>query len=201
MAGLAEVEPSCAICGGRQYPECPHESDSLQLALNQAIARWAGMKKVREWVLDHARNEVMSIFQELKNARRQAHVAYLHTIPCFSLYQKFHGSPPVHPMQLQSLQQQISHAQELYKSGVDEDWRRSCLKYPDVLDHFFNLVDLDFPDDTDSSVQTPQFGGSAKGPRKAIKARQRSRGSTDVSNGHRKKGRRRHSRGRTPVRR
>ena len=201
MAGLVDVEPGCAICGGHQYPECPHESDSLQLAVNQAFARWAGVKKIRDWVLDHARNEVLAIFQELKNDRRNQHLAYLQTIPCFSLYQKFHGSPPVHPLQLQRLQQQISQAQDIYKSGVDQDWQRSCMKYPDVLDHFFALVEIDFPGDGDSSIQDPRFGGAGKGTRKTIKARRSSRGSTDVSNGHRKKGRRRHSRGRTPVRR
>lgn len=47
MAGLVDVEASCAICGAQQYPECPHESQRLEIALNQAMARWAGIKKVR----------------------------------------------------------------------------------------------------------------------------------------------------------
>lgn len=196
MAGLQEVDPSCAICGSHQYPECPHESESLQLAVNQAFGRWTGLKKVREWALNRARNEILSIFQELKSQRYQAHQAYLQTIPCYSLYQRFHGRPPVSQFQLQSLQQQISHAQEIYKAGVNEDWRRSCMKYPDVLDYFFALIDIDFPDDDDDSMKKPRFGKARR-----IRARASSRGSTDVSNGHRKKGRRKHSRGRTPVRR
>lgn len=43
----ADIDPSCAICGAPPFPECPHESERMELALNQAQARWAGMMEIR----------------------------------------------------------------------------------------------------------------------------------------------------------
>ena len=155
-----------------------------------------------DWVVHHARNTVLDAFHKQKGARYRAHAAYLQTLPCFTLFQKWHGDPPINPSQLQVLHQQINQAQAMYKAGVDADWRRSCLRYPEVLDYFFDLVDIDLPSDRDPAVQEPTFGSPSKGTRKMIKARRSSRGSTDGSNGRRKKGKgRRHSRGRTPSRR
>ena len=147
-----------------------------------------------EWVLNHARDQVLHTFQQLKQARYEAHVAYLQTLPCYTLYQKYRGNPPLQQSQLSMLQHQIGQAQSIFQSGVDEDWRRCCLRYPEVLDYFFNLVEIDFPDDRDSTVREPKFGSPLKQTRK-LKAR---RGSIDSGNGHRKRSRRRSSRGRTP---
>jgi hypothetical protein len=41
------LEPSCAICGAPPYPECPHEGESLQRALQQAQDRWLGVQRIR----------------------------------------------------------------------------------------------------------------------------------------------------------
>lgn len=41
------VEANCAICGAPPDPECPHEGERLQLALNQAMERWDGLHKIR----------------------------------------------------------------------------------------------------------------------------------------------------------
>ena len=41
------LEPSCAICGAPPYPECPHEGESLQRALQQAQDRWMGVQRIR----------------------------------------------------------------------------------------------------------------------------------------------------------
>lgn len=151
----------------------------------------------RDWVLDHARNEIISTFNDLKTARRDAHVAYLQTLPCYTLYQKWHGAPPVQPAQLHALQQQIHAANMNYRAGIDEDWRRSCMRYPEVLDYYFSLVEVVMPGDRDPSILEPRFGAPVNGTRK-VKTRRNSRGSVDMSNGHRKKDRRRGSRGRTP---
>jgi len=42
-----DLEPSCAICGAPPYPECPHEGESLQRALQQAQDRWTGVQRIR----------------------------------------------------------------------------------------------------------------------------------------------------------
>ena len=130
-------------------------------------------------------------FQELKAARYEAHLAYLQTLPTFSLYQKYHGNPPIQPSQLAVLHSQINHATSIFKAGIDEDWRRSCLRYPEVLDYYFSLVEVDFPHEQDPAIREPRFGSALKEIRKLNKRR----GSVDL--GHRKKDRRR-SRARTP---
>ena len=91
---------------------------------------------------------------------------------------------------MNALHSEINRAQTTFQAGVDDDWRRSCLKYPEVLDYYFSLVEVGFPDDRDAIVSDPRFGGSINGTRK-LKARR-------DSSGHRKKDRRRSSRGRTP---
>ncbi|KAK5175712.1 uncharacterized protein LTR77_000851 [Saxophila tyrrhenica] len=193
-AALQDVEASCAICGASsQYGECPHESNSLEKAMEQAMKRWAGFAIIRDWVLTHARDQIMETFQSLKSVRYQAHMRYLQTLPCYTLFQKY-GDPPLTVQQLNHLRSQMSQAQNIYQQGVDEDWRRCCMKYPEVLDYYLSLVDIDLPDDTDTAVRDPRFGGGPVNETKRIKPR---RGSTDLGKGHRKRSRRR-SRGRTP---
>jgi len=55
MAGMAavsgEIDPSCAICGAPPFPECPHESQRLELALDQAQQRWTAMQEIRYMAL------------------------------------------------------------------------------------------------------------------------------------------------------
>lgn len=43
----AEIDASCAICGAPPWPECSHEGERLELAFNQAHARWSGMNIIR----------------------------------------------------------------------------------------------------------------------------------------------------------
>ncbi|KAI7539706.1 hypothetical protein KC331_g9596 [Hortaea werneckii] len=190
-----DIDPSCAICGAPPFPECPHESQRLELALDQAQQRWSGMRTIREWVLNHARDQVISTFHQLRGARYQAHLAYLQSLPCFTLYYRYNGAPPIHPTQLQLLHSQIQQANMLFKQGVDEDWRRSCLRYPEVLDYYFDLVQFQVPSDRDPAIVDPRFGATAN-ERPRIREKRPSGDSTTTKE-HRKKDRRR-SRGRTP---
>lgn len=83
----------------------------------------------------------------------------------------------------------------LFKQGVDEDWRRSCLRYPEVLDYYFDLVQFQVPSDRDPAIIDPRFGATAN-ERPRIREKRPSGDSTTTKE-HRKKDRRR-SRGRTP---
>jgi hypothetical protein len=121
-------------------------------------------------------------------------VQYLQTLPCYTLYHRYGGQPPIAPAQLQALHHQILTANAAFKAGVDEDWRRSCMEYPKVLDYYFQLVDVGFPGDGDDSVRDPVFSGATPHAREQKRVKQR-RDSMDTQ--HRKKERRR-SRGRTP---
>ncbi|KAK5125942.1 hypothetical protein LTR85_011297 [Meristemomyces frigidus] len=190
-----DIDPSCAICGAPPFPECPHEGERMELALNQAQARWSGMQEIRDWVLNHARNQVMVTFHQLRQLRYQAHVGYLQSLPCFTLYYRYNGQPPIQPAQLHLLHTQISQANAIFKQGVDEDWRRSCLRYPDVLDYYFNLVGFVLPEEQDSAVSNPVFGASAK-ERPRVKAKKESVDAGSAKELRKKEHRR--SRGRTP---
>ncbi|KAH9825934.1 hypothetical protein Tdes44962_MAKER03857 [Teratosphaeria destructans] len=194
--GIAlEVEASCAICGAPPFPECPHEGQRLEVALNQAQDRWNGMQAIRNWVLEHARNQVISTFHQLRTARYAQHVEQLQTLPCFTLYQRWQGNPPINPSQLHMLQSQIHQANANYKAGVDEDWRRSCLRYPEVLDYYFGMVSLQLPSEDDPAIMDPRFGAPLKEARRSLKARKESmlleEDEESFDRGHRRKNKRR----------
>ncbi|EMD00680.1 hypothetical protein BAUCODRAFT_47978, partial [Baudoinia panamericana UAMH 10762] len=148
---------SCAICGAPPYPECPHEGERLLLAFDQAMARWAGLEAIKKWVLDNARNQVINTFEQLRAARYHQHLQYLQMLPCYTIYMKYNGAPPMPHHQLHALQSQIAHANVALKAGVDEDWRNSCMQYPRILDYYFRLVVISFPDPRDPALQEPRF--------------------------------------------
>ena len=43
----ADIDPSCAICGAPPFPECAHEGQRMELAIDQAQARWTGLQEIR----------------------------------------------------------------------------------------------------------------------------------------------------------
>ncbi|GAB7331624.1 hypothetical protein MBLNU13_g02991t1 [Cladosporium sp. NU13] len=177
------LEPSCAICGAPPYPECPHEGESLQRALQQAQDRWMGVQRIRDWVLDNSRNHIIRMFEHLKTVRYNAHLAYLQSLPYYSLYQYHNGRPPLHARELQYLQGQLHNANANLKLGVDQDWRSVCLLYPETLDYYFGLVNLRLPKDGDESVLRPDIGHGRK------KIGRRDSGHSDKGGGKKDKGR------------
>ena len=52
------------------------------------------------------------------------------------------------------------------KRGIDEDWKASVARYPEVLEYFFNLVTLTLPAEDEPSVRQPTFASLARKPRK-----------------------------------
>lgn len=44
-----------------------------------------------------------------------------------------------------------------YKRGLNEDWRASVQRYPEILEYFYSLVDLKLPDEEDESVRDPRL--------------------------------------------
>lgn len=218
MAG--DIEASCAICGAPPFPaECPHEGERLELALTQAMERWVGFHTIRwvvcvkwlalvplltcadysKWVLDHARNQIINTFNALRTMRMEAHDNYLRSLPYYTLYHRYNGQPPLQPAQLQLIHSQIQHANIILQQGVDQDWRTSCLRYPEVLDYYFNLILFELPSERDSTITDPRFGTPKENGARKIKEK---RGSVDTRDlqvkEHRKRERRRSRGGGTP---
>lgn len=59
----------------------------------------------------------------------------------------FYGTRP-HPTE-------IAAANAELKRGIDEDWRASVQRYPEVLEYFYSLVTFTLPRDDDSAVKDP----------------------------------------------
>ncbi|KAF2261960.1 hypothetical protein CC78DRAFT_445818, partial [Lojkania enalia] len=151
--------PNCAICNAPAYPECPCESERLQIAVKQAEKRAmeARLDEIRDWVISHARQHILNAFERLTSSRKQAHATYLNSLPNYAIYMQYSGHPPIHPVYIAQLQAQISEAHAELKRGIDADWRASVLRYPEVLDYFYSLVSLRLPDERSPRVAEPPF--------------------------------------------
>ncbi|KAM0697744.1 hypothetical protein Q7P36_002598 [Cladosporium allicinum] len=161
----APPEPSCAICGRAELVNCPHEGERLQLALQQAQDRWSGVLRIREWVLNHARNHIIDTFEAARAARYATYLQYVQTFPYYSLYTYHKGRPPLPPAQVQYLRDQIWSADENLRLGVDTDWRNACLLYPETLDYYFRMVEIVFPKEKEELLRLDGGGGKKKGRR------------------------------------
>ena len=60
-------------------------------------------------------------------------------------------------MYVAQLQAQIADAHAELKRGIDTDWRASVLRYPEVLDYFYSLIEIRLPDDRSPQVAEPPF--------------------------------------------
>ena len=63
-------------------------------------------------------------------------------------------------MAIQQLQAQIAEAHAEFKRGIDLDWKASVLRYPEVLDYFYSLVELRLPGNDDERVAEPPFAAA-----------------------------------------
>lgn len=115
---------------------------------------------VSEWVLAHARHHIQLAFQRLTTIRQHAQTAYLNSLPHYDVYMRFSGAPPIHPMLIAQLQSQIAEAHAEFKRGIDLDWRASVLRYPEVLDYFYSLVEVSPPGDDDPRIMKPPFAAA-----------------------------------------
>lgn len=95
--------------------------------------------------MNQARRRVQAAFLRLISIRQDAATAYLNSLPYYDIYMRYSGAPPLHPMYIRQLQSQITEAHAEFKRGVDLDWRASVLHYPEVLDHFYGLVEVMVP--------------------------------------------------------
>jgi hypothetical protein len=91
--------------------------------------------------------------------RKQQYEAHLATVPYFELFKIYSGRPPISAPQMNQLRMQMSTAQIAYQRGIDEDWKNSLQRYPEVLDYYFNLVEFKLPAEKSVAVQEPVFGG------------------------------------------
>ncbi|KAH7135604.1 hypothetical protein B0J11DRAFT_547483 [Dendryphion nanum] len=157
-----DASPNCAICNAPADPECPCESERLQIAVKQAEKRAmeGRLAEIRDWVVSHARQHILNAFLNLSSHRKQAHTAYLSSLPNYTVFMQYSGNPPIHPVYIAQLQTQIAEANSDLKRGIDADWRASVLRYPEVLDYFYSLIELRIPNDREQRVAEPPFAAA-----------------------------------------
>ncbi|KAK8118686.1 uncharacterized protein PG998_003312 [Apiospora kogelbergensis] len=77
-----------------------------------------------------------------------------------------------HYYQAQPHPSELAQAEQSLKRGIDEDWRSSVQRYPEVLEYFYSLVELSLPQDDDGAVRDPPLsaltGGSRKTNRRSV---------------------------------
>lgn len=100
-------------------------------------------------------------------------------------------------MHMAQLQAQIAEAHHELKRGVDADWRASVLRYPEVLDYFYSLVELKLPSERSPRVVEPPFAVAGyqdagynesrigTGEKKKKKRRERERSAAPAERGRR----------------
>lgn len=102
-------------------------------------------------------NNVILLFEKAKRNRYKVHNEYLGCLPYYTSYTQHGGRPSVPhlpPHQHAYLQEQIRNAEVNLKNGIDYDWRLACMIYPEMLDYFFDLVDIkaQFPSKGDEKI-------------------------------------------------
>jgi hypothetical protein len=103
-------------------------------------------------VIKNAKKHILKAFETHTGARKTSHSRYLDSLPNYDIYMRYSGRPPINPVYIASLQEQLREAQTELKRGIDADWRVSVLRYPVVLDYFYSLVELRTPSDQSPGV-------------------------------------------------
>lgn len=96
----------------------------------------------------------------LTSRRKDAHASHLRRITERAAY--YYHAPP-HPTE-------IAAADAELKRGIDEDWKASVQRYPEVLEYFYGLVRLNLPREDDAAVKDPPL--SALGGAKKVRVRE-----------------------------
>ncbi len=117
--------------------------------MSSAIIEWKSYAnktlQYRAWVRGHAQDYILSYFSVLTTRRKDQHAQTIHRITERAAYY-YHALP--HPSE-------IAAADADLKRGIDEDWRASVQRYPEVLEYFYGLVDLNLPSDDEPGVRDP----------------------------------------------
>jgi len=58
----------------------------------------------------------------------------------------------MHPAALQELHHRIRESQKRLQKLIDADWKASVIKYPEVLDYFYQQIDVQLPRSTGTTV-------------------------------------------------
>jgi hypothetical protein len=112
-------------------------------------------------VRGHAQDHILSYFNMLTTRRKELHAATIQRINDHAWH--YYRAPP-HPSE-------IAHIDNELKRGIDEDWKASVQRYPEVLDYYYGLVDLSLPADDEREVFDPPMS-ALMGGKQRVRLRQ-----------------------------
>lgn len=81
----------------------------------------------------------------LTTRRKDQHASDIHRITERAAY--YYRARP-HPSEIAAVDAEL-------KRGIDEDWKASVQRYPEILEYFYGLVDLNLPGDDEPGVRDP----------------------------------------------
>jgi len=178
---MNNMDPDCAICSAPAASQCECEANALDKAVHQAEHKMMSsvFNDIRSWVRAHAQDYILSFFTNLSTRRRNLHAQQIQSITQRAYT---HYRLPPHPSELLAADHEL-------KRGIDEDWKSAVQRYPEVLEYFYGLVDLNLPGDHEEGVRDPPLsaliggGGMGAGKRSRVRVsdgRRRSRAETTV---------------------
>ncbi|KAI0399378.1 hypothetical protein F4802DRAFT_40254 [Xylaria palmicola] len=158
---VIRMDPDCAICHAPATHACDCEAKGLEAAVQQAEHKMmqSMYSEIRGWVRAHAQDYILEYFRLLTERRKAAHQQHIEQLTA-TAYHYYHAPP--HPSEIQA-------AQATLKRGIDEDWQSSVQRYPEVLEYFFGLVEMQLPGEDESAVKDPPLSamnGARKPPRR-----------------------------------
>jgi hypothetical protein len=122
------------------------------VAIGQAEQRMMGtfLEEVRSWVHFHAKDCILNYFNAMK-ARREDN--YHRHVAAITEHAHYYGARP-NPHELAAADAQL-------KKCIDDDWKASVQRYPEVLEYYYSLVQLALPDDRDPAIRDPPLSALA----------------------------------------
>ncbi|GAB7337886.1 hypothetical protein MBLNU457_4277t1 [Dothideomycetes sp. NU457] len=143
---IASIEAACAICNDRRIaPEgCRCEVDALRIAVQNAFEEFLRtspqLEQARAWVTLAAKNRVADDFDHFKAEALRVYHCTVSAIPCYEMYIRYRGRPPMSEERIAGIAYQIRVAEREYLNAIDDAWRRCVLQYPYWLSHFWTMV-------------------------------------------------------------
>jgi len=150
------MDPDCAICSAPAITQCICEAKALDRAVSEAEQRMMDtfFSDIRLWVRNHAQDFILNYFSVLSSRRQTQHASHIDALTRHAAYYRQRPHPA-----------ELSRADAELKRGIDDDWRASVQRYPEVLEYFYSLVDWKLPSDDDAAVRDPPLsalGGARK---------------------------------------
>ncbi|KAI6245066.1 hypothetical protein HI914_07033 [Erysiphe necator] len=187
------IDPDCSICGAPGFNLCRCEGLELEAAVNRAQELMMAncLEQIREWVKFRARNFILDYFKRLSNQHEREYNEHILEIESRSTHY-YNSAQYLNEVDLEGAR---------LKHNINEAWKASIQRYPEVLQYFYTLVDISRPDDSDACVINPPiYLNDEARPRIPMNARTRDgenisdlRGENDREYDHKLRRRRRRS--------